>query len=55
MSAAGCDFFASATPCPAGLEGLVKATVTIFGEHEVAAKRPRGQRRRLPDDGSDVF
>jgi hypothetical protein len=26
----------------------------IFGEHQVAAKRPRGQRRRLPDHGSGV-
>jgi hypothetical protein len=39
----------------AGVKGLVKATVTIFGENEVAAKRPRGQRRRLPNHGSDVF
>jgi hypothetical protein len=38
----------------AGVKGLVKATVTIFGENEVAAERPRGQRRRLPDHGSDV-
>ena len=33
----------------AGLEGLVKAAVTIFGENKVAAERPRGQRRRLTD------
>ena len=32
----------------------IKATVTVFGEDEVAAKRPRGQRRRLPNHGSDV-
>jgi RecB family exonuclease len=38
----------------ASVKGLVKAAVTIFGEDEVAAERPRGQRRRLPDHGSDV-
>jgi hypothetical protein len=38
----------------AGVKSLVEATVTIFGENEVAAERPRGQRRRLPDHGSDV-
>ena len=39
----------------AGVKGLVEATVTIFGENEVAAERPRGQRRSLPDHRSDVF
>jgi hypothetical protein len=34
---------------------MVKTTVTVFGENEVAAERPRGQRRRLPNHGSDVF
>jgi len=38
----------------AGLKGLVKATVVIFGENEVAAERPRGQRRRLTNDGSGI-
>jgi hypothetical protein len=38
----------------AGLKSLVKATVMIFGENEVAAKRPSGQRRCLTDDGSGV-
>jgi len=38
----------------AGFEGLVKATVMIFGENEVAAERPRGKRRRLSNDGSGV-
>ena len=38
----------------AGLQGLVKTVVLVFGEHEVAAKRPCGERRRLPDHGSDV-
>jgi hypothetical protein len=39
----------------AGVKGLVEATVTILGENEVAAKRPRGQRRGLPHHRSDVF
>ncbi len=38
----------------AGLEGLVKAAVTIFGENQVAAERPRGQRRCRTNAGSDV-
>jgi hypothetical protein len=38
----------------AGFEGLVKATVVIFGEDEVAAERSRGQRRCLTNDGSGV-
>jgi hypothetical protein len=38
----------------AGLEGLVKVTAMIFGENEIAAERPRGQRRCLANDGSDV-
>jgi hypothetical protein len=39
----------------AGLKVLVKATVVIFGEYEVAAERPRGQRRRITHDGSGVI
>ena len=39
----------------AGLKGLVKPTVVIFGENEVAAERPRGQRRRLTNDRAGVF
>jgi len=39
----------------AGVKGRLKATVTVFGENEVAAERPRGQRRGVPDHGSDVF
>ena len=39
----------------AGVEGLVKATVPIFSEYEVAAKRLRGERRCLPDHACDVF
>ena len=39
----------------AGVEGRLKAAVTVFGENEVAAKRPRGQRRRFPNHGADVF
>jgi hypothetical protein len=38
----------------AGLEGLLKATVILFGENEVAAERPSGQRRRLTNHGSSV-
>jgi hypothetical protein len=38
----------------AGVEGLVKAMVTVFGEHQVAAEWPRGQLRRLADDRADV-
>ena len=38
----------------AGLEGLVETAVMIFGENEIAAERPRGQRRRLTNDGSGV-
>ncbi len=38
-----------------GLESRVKATVLILGQDEVAAERPRGQRRRLPDHGTGVF
>ena len=37
------------------VQGLVQATVVIFGENEVAAERPRGQRRRLTNDRSDVI
>ena len=38
----------------AGLERLVDATVAILGEDEVTAERPRGQRRRRTNVGSDV-
>ena len=39
----------------AGLKGRLKAAVMIFGENEVAAERPRRQRRRLTNDGSGVI
>jgi hypothetical protein len=38
----------------AGFEGLVKATMLILGENEVAAERPLGQLRRLAHDGTGV-
>jgi hypothetical protein len=38
----------------AGLEGLVDGLAAVFGEHEVTAERPRGQRRYPADDGGDV-
>jgi hypothetical protein len=37
-----------------GVKGLVKSAVAIFGENEVAAEWPRGQRRRLPYHRSDI-
>src|SRR5689334_18572895 len=39
----------------AGLEGLVEAAMVVFAQDEVAAERPRGPRRRITGDGSDVL